>query len=579
MRRRVVVASGLFAICVAMLLLSGATPHAQETPRPAFRVSTELVVVDLLATGRSQQFVSDLQPAEIQLFEDGKPQKVEFVRLVRHGTGRAPARDDATPSPPAAKAPAPSIALQSEAAGEPLRLIVAIDLVSTPADEFVRVKDAIVRMLREELPAGPEVMLVTLWHGLTVEENFTADRDRMIAAVNNLRTPLADRISFLQMVDTAQQACETGGTPAVVLAQLIGLGRNYITETRQDLTETSVALGALSRGSAALSGRKHIVLYSRGYALNAVAHVIDLVANAAATGCGGDPASYRQKVAEELSAAGDFDPENTLQRLLDDANRSQVSFYVIDPRGLITTAPKARDAVSTRGSRGGLASRAAVLEALMPQEYLRAVAGDTAGRVYLNTNDLSAGLKRAWIDASEYYLVGYVPAAGRQKGRYHRIEMKTTRPDLQLRFRRGYYDLSEKEVRANDIAKAISLPGTFAASGLEVETDFEGNTMKVTAFIDPTVIAFSRAEGINQASISLHAVLRDEKGKWVGGKELFGRNIALRLKDEQLSALRSSDNIEIPVTVSAPVAGKYQLTVVARDSGGWIGAHVQELVR
>jgi VWFA-related protein len=443
----------------------------------------------------------------------------------------------------------------------------------------VRVKDAIVTMLRDELPPGPEVMLVTLWHGLTIEENFTADRQRLIAAVSGLRTPLADRISFLQMVDTAQQACETGATPGVVLAQLIGLGRNYITETRQDLTATSAALGTLSRASAALTGRKHIVFYSRGYALNAVAYVIDLVANAAATGCGGDPETYRRKVAEELSAAGDFDPENTLQRLLDDANRSQVSFYVIDPRGLITTAPKARDAVPARGSRGGLASRAAALEALMPQEYLRAVAGDTAGRVYLNTNDLSAGLKRAWIDASEYYLVGYVPAAGRKKGRYHRIEVKTTRPDVQLRFRRGYFDSGEKEIIAADLAKAFGLPGAFAASGLEIDTSLDGNTLTVTAFIDPKVIAFSPRDGLNHATITVHGLLRDGLGKLVGGKELFGRDIALRLNDDQLTALRASDNIEIPVKVNAPGTGIYRLTVVARDSGGWMGAQVVDWVR
>lgn len=572
---RIGVAGAVFGVCAFFLVLRSAHPGAQEPPRPAFRVGTELVVVDLIASNRSRGFVEDLQPSEIQVLEDGKPQKVEFVRLVRREGGQQSAR---TPvSSPSDLAPPSRAVDAAQTALDPIRIIIVIDLVSTPPDEFVRVKDAIVTMLRDELPPGPEVMLVTLWHGLTIEENFTADRQRLIAAVNALKTPLGDRIGFLQMLDTAQQSCETGAGASGVLSQLIGMGRNHILETRQDLTAASAALGALARAAAALGGRKHIVFYSRGYALNAVADTIDLVASAAAT-CGGDPASLRQAVAQELSAAGDFDPETSIQQLLDDANRSQVSFYTIDPRGLLTTAPKARDAISTRGSRSGLLSRAAALEALLPQEYLRTVAGDTGGRVYLNTNDLSQGLQRAWIDASEYYLVGYVPSAGRKKGRYRRIEVKTTRPGLELRFRRGYYDASEKDLLAGDIAKALNMPAVFNASGLEIDATVDGRTLRVTAFITPQVISFTRKDNTNHASMSVHAVLRDEKGQWVGGKELFGREIALRLKDEQVRSLLASDNVEFPVEVTAPAPGKYHLTVVARDTGGWIGAQATTLV-
>jgi hypothetical protein len=41
--------------------------QAQRTPAPVFRVDTELVVVDLVATDRSGRFVDDLQPSDIDL--------------------------------------------------------------------------------------------------------------------------------------------------------------------------------------------------------------------------------------------------------------------------------------------------------------------------------------------------------------------------------------------------------------------------------------------------------------------------------------------------------------------------------
>lgn len=562
-------------LAAAAVLLCGALPIAQESPPPVYRVGSELVVIDLVPTDRSQRFVDDLQPHEIQILEDGKPQKLEFVHRVRVAgrSGTGPVLAEAAPTGAgAAASPVPSAVPAT--VPDPVRVAIVVDLLTTPPQDLPRVQDAILRLVSDDLPAGTEMMLAALWHGMTIRQPFTADRVALAAAVKSLPLPTEGPIGFLQMMDTAQQQCETGAAP---LPQLIGMGKSFIAETRQQLTATSAALSALTRAVAILPGRKHVVLYSRGYAFNAITQVIEVIATLAAT-CGGDSSAVRRQVAEQLAADEGFDAGPRIRALVDSANRSQVSFYAVDPRGLVVTSAQAKDNIPARATRSGFASRVAALEATLPQEYLRTLAGDTGGRAFLNTNDLTAGLRRAWADASEYYLLGYVPPAGRKRGRFHKIEVRVARPGVDLRFRRGYQDATDSDLRSADIEKALTMPGVFEHSGLDAEGVVTGGTLRVTAYIPPSAIRFRASDGVSTADLSVHAALWDPQGKLVGGKALFGRDIAMRLKPDQLKALMDSDNVEIPVEVAAPRAGTYRLVVAAREGGGWLGARTVVLV-
>jgi VWFA-related protein len=472
-----------------LLLLLVPPLYGQTQPPPTFRLGTELVVVDLVPTDRAGRFVADLQASEVRLLEDGKPQRIEFLRLVRLRPDDPPASSPSVvpPSqpgtPPADDARAPDARRE-----EPARVAIVIDLVSTPAEELPRVKDAIRRMLLEELPDGTEIMLATVWHGLTIQQPFTTNRQTMVAALETVAMPTGGNLSLLEILDTAQRACDTMGLPP--LPQLIAMGKSYVLEIQQQLTAASEALGIFTRSLAVLPGRKHVVLYSRGYALNPVGHVLDLI-GAAAAACGGDASQFRNLAARELAAVDGFDAAGAVRTLVDQANRWQVSFYAVDPRGLAVTTPQAKDQVSARSTRQGTASRLAALDATLPQEYLRTVAGDTGGRAYLNTNDLARGLRRAWVDASEYYLVGYTPPPADKKGRFRRIDVKVSRPDVDVRFRRGYYERTERDLVAADVQNALRLPDAFEQAGLEVDAFVERAQLRVVSYVPPRALRFT----------------------------------------------------------------------------------------
>jgi hypothetical protein len=258
--------------------------------------------------------------------------------------------------------------------------------------------------------------------------------------------------------------------------------------------------------------------------------------------------------------------------MTDRANRAQVALYTVDSRGLIAGGVEARQRATARAARGGQLQKATQLETTLPQEFLRSAATDTGGRSVLNSNDLAEGMRRAWLDASEYYLIGYAPASTPRKGKFHRIEVKVARPNVDLRYRAGYYESTEKEVATREVTSALQTPGAFAHTGLEIAAKMEGAQLRVTAFLPPNVVQFTPKDNTHVAEISVHATLHDGAGKLVGGKPIVGRDIGLRFTQAQIDGMRASDNVEIPIDVDAPKPGTYLLTVAARATGGWIGA-------
>ena len=569
--------SGRFAALTrAAVVLAVTASVSAQGPRPTFRVSSDLVVVDLLASSKDGRFVADLQPSEITILQDGKPQKVEFVRLVRAGEpdsgGRPAAPSAAENTPPPS---APSVLPPGLGTGNgPVSLAVVLDLQSTPAEALSFVKDAISKMAAE-LPAGSQVAIASLNDGLTVHQRMTPDIAAVRSVIQSIASPGSVTPTLAKIVEAADDLCELAASRIDTkpgYQQTLAMAKMLTIEWQKRLRLAADNLGSLATSLGAQDGRKHVVFYSSGYPLNPVHAIIDVVAAANASCAGLDVENLRRQVAEELAVYADFDAATPMQMMADRANRAQVSFYTVDSRGLVPSNVQSRQRSSARGVRGGQAAKTAQLETTLPQEFLRLTATETGGRAFLNTNDLGSGMRAAWRDASEYYLVGYTPASTPRKGKFHKIEVRVSRPELDLRYRGGYYAATDREVATREVESAMRTPDAFAHTGLEIDARTENRKLRVTAYLPPASVRFTTKDAANLGEISVHATLRDANGKLVGGKPLFGKDISLRFSAEQIDGMRRSDNVEVPVDVDAPKPGTYVLTVVARASGGWVGA-------
>ena len=226
-------------------------------------------MIDLIATDGDGRLVSDLRAEEIEVQEGGKPQRVEFARLITVGGSAAPdagriasARPDANAATLAQARTAARGRLDAEPGGRGGSRDAAFDLLA-------HTREAVVKMARSELEPGTRLMLVTLDRGLQVRHPFTDDVERFAEAVEALMPSAGDgEAALADLIDQVEDTCD--GSPGAV-QNAIALGRGWVENARLGLTGDGGGPRGLARYLAPLPGRKHVVFYSAGYPMDPAA--------------------------------------------------------------------------------------------------------------------------------------------------------------------------------------------------------------------------------------------------------------------------------------------------------------------
>src|SRR5262245_6456401 len=142
-------------------------------------------------------------------------------------------------------------------------------------------------------------------------------------------------------------------------------------------------------------------------------------------------AGARSQCEQDRIGLSQLDDQTTFEKLLDQANRANASFYPVDPRGLAAfdspIGPDPPPSLQVDSAR--LRQRST---------SLRTMAVDTDGIAVVGTNEISRGLKRVVDDLSSYYLLGYYSTNTKLDGKFRSIAVRTKRPGVQIRARRGY---------------------------------------------------------------------------------------------------------------------------------------------
>jgi VWFA-related protein len=167
----------------------------------------------------------------------------------------------------------------------------------------------------------------------------------------------------------------------------------------------------------------------------------------------GDPSNFPMSGARtdcdaDRLALAQMDNDTYFRTILDDANRANVSFYPVDPRGLpVWDAPLGPEKPPTiLEDQANLKTR---------REAMYDMAAATDGLAVMTNNDLNAGLKRIQDDLTSYYLLGYYSTNSKLDGKFRKITVRIKRPGVEVRARRGYRAPTEEEVAA---ARAAAPP-------------------------------------------------------------------------------------------------------------------------
>jgi len=251
------------------------------------------------------------------------------------------------------------------------------------------------------------------------------------------------------------------------------------------------------------------------------------------------------------------DHELEVRQLSHRANRANVTFYAVDPRGLAgfdDSIGPLRPATPTQDVRR-LAAR---------QGGLRELAANTDGAVVLNTNDVKGGVGRMMADLNAYYLLRYYSSNTNLDGRFRRITVRVSRPGVRVRARTGYLAPTEAEARAAGVTpKPVTLPEGVEPIVRRVElTALRRGPSTGLTYVRATEARFRRTERLR-----VEAVL-PAGASAAAGRVLTNQRQALPLVVTVSTQETAGQMVTIGDVALAPLAiGQYVLEVTYEVSG------------
>ena len=435
---------------------------SQDQPRPTFRTEANYVRVDAYTTTKDGVPIDDLRRDEFELLEDRVPQTIDQFATVRIRGGGAPT----TRSDP--RTPEESRQAATEARARVF--ILFLDVMHVDRTASIRIAKPLTDALRNLL--GPDDLLAVVMPGISVRVlTFT----RQIATIENaLNNPWGARDDIAQdPVERRYAECYPGIPDRPEPGQIApdrGIAQEMILRRREAQTLDSLD-SLVSYLRDAREERKAIITITNGWRLyrpndNLRRSIRGTVPTAPKVTI--DPQTGRlttEPTAETPRAStcdtdrlrlASLDHDARFRQILDQANRANVSFYPIDPRGIVAfdddIVPVAgvgqNPVLRPEEERARLAERSTSLHVMAEQ---------TDGVAVTSTSDFALGLRRMTTDLSAYYLLGYY-STGKLDGRFHAITVRATRPGVQIRARRGY-------LAASSAAPPAPLESSGAAAG------------------------------------------------------------------------------------------------------------------
>jgi VWFA-related protein len=412
------------------ILLATAAVSGQNQNQEPFRATTDFVSTDVIVR-QDGKFVPDLSESEFRVYEDDV---LQTISLFEPRIGGRSLGNLAAPSP--SRRPAvreglilPTVRPTTDASGR--LFVIFIDDLHFPPAATPQVKDLLTRVRDTLIHDNDLVGFVSSGHSsIAIDPAYDFEHRRFNEAIAKT---MGGAMTANEIIEGATMETSEGPT---------GLRYNahVAFKTAHDL------IGQM----ASISDRRKVFIYvSNGYTFNPFTNArYQQIKNDYADqdyAAGIDPndeseeakdaASERDTLREdEYNKRTQFsfaDLTNEIAQLARAAQRANVTFYPIDPRGLI--------------AGGDLDIRTQVTYAdwrdyFMTQiSSLKVLADETGGFCLCETNDLQGGLQRIDAETSDFYRIGYTSSNPDPMKIRRVIRIEITRPGIEeLIYRREY---------------------------------------------------------------------------------------------------------------------------------------------
>lgn len=557
----------LSALLLASLLLSVSGQQPSPAPRPSsptqqsspkdedqdvVRITTNLVQVDAVVTRDGKQ-VTDLNPEDFDLFEDGRPQKITHFAYVSNVPSvpsslavASPAKDKAVP---------PVLPVRARPHDVRRTIALVIDDLGMSFQSIADVRRQARKFIDEKLQPNDLVAIIRTGGEVGALQQFTTDKRMLYAALDHLRWNPCSRAGLHVFAPAGSES-----TPADAPC---GGQRN--------ISGTLRILRFIVQGMHDMPGRKSLVLFSDQLPIETQ-----------------EPGTTNSQQQSQGNSApidtGDADFGNhtmsylaQLQKVAELAIRASVVIYAVDTRGLQYTGVTAADRISSSAGARGITNQ---VNSIMSSRSMALIAGregsdliarQSGGFLVRNSNDF--GLERIADDQKGYYLLGYRPAEETFNRQFHHIKVSVKRRGFTVRTRAGFYGVSEEDARPKELTAGDQLKqalmSPFGANDISLRlttvfTNFAeaGSLLRSLLYIKAQDLAFvDEPDGWHKATFDLAIILFGDNGRI---RDQQSRLVTLRLHDVVYQdAVRNG----IIYTLDTPLkqTGAFQFRIALRD--------------
>jgi VWFA-related protein len=537
----------LVAVATSAFAQKPAQTKPAEPADDVVRINTNLVQTDVTVVDRHGHVVTGLKSDQFELRVDSKPQSLTFFEEVVAGSA-----DEERKLGAAHEGKSAVVATPDVAANLGQLIFFFVDDVHLSGESWARARSLLLNFLDHNMKPNDRVAIVSASGQVGFLQQLTDNKSVLREAISRLNPKYNPETSSSQVriseVDANMVAnhSDRGLFTYLVTATMreyqmqdpinaIMMVKNRVRQINQQGKTAELAtlsgLENLIKSTGPLPGRKVVFLVSDGF------------------------------VADIKRSNG----TEVIQRIGRQAANVGAVIYPLDTRGTFFGPGADVSRNDYPDYTGGTAWRS-IAESKAPQEPLETLANETGGRAYLNANALDDGIAEALSENSVYYLLGWRPDTEAQAGR-SRIQVTVNgRPDLKVRTRRHYFELTAgKTVNSAPASPEDELK--FALGSLYPRTDVptsvsanlnqtpKGAVLNLTMKIDSAMLAFERASGKEVAIVDVLGVAIDDRGLCSTFRQ------KLDIPREALTAdrfVRWNQSLPLP-------PGLYQVRVAVRD--------------
>jgi VWFA-related protein len=543
------------------------TPALSQTPPTrsddVVRVNAALVQTDFMVFDKQGNFIDGLKRDQFVLKVEGKPRDFTFFDRIASGSR----------SEEAQLAAARGNATSDGTKGSPVPLdrgrtiMFFLDDYHLSPGSMGQVRTLLRSFINREMRQNDRAAIVSASGQIGFLQQLTDNKAVIMSAMERLRSqqsmalntaeypPMSEYHAFqvqqhdLDVLNFFVDALvkENPMLPRQTAAEMVRARASQLLEDSSSITTRTLAgFKSFIDSTATLANRKVVFFISDGFLI-------------------------------DRSNSDNFD---RIQRISAAAARSGTVIYSIDARGLATGLPEA--SMLGPADPTGRLSRGGAGELRAFQDGINAMASDTGGRLFLNTNSLSGAVTTALKETSIYYLLAWRPENEEQRNpKFRRIEVSIVgRPDLVVRFRRGFGEppsddgakrtkesasLPVRKTPNEEINAALRAPYPITSLPISIALTFldthqYGGTLTTSIKIETSALGLERQGEVPTAVLDVAGLVLNDQGKSVSA---FNKRVTIRANSKGVLGQLPETFFYNHISLIKP--GLYQVRVAAID--------------